>query len=73
MPEDSFILYITIIMGMRKLSENINLAIGFISGIIFSNAVGALFQGQFVITILSFAAVVVAIFLKKFVDWGVEE
>jgi len=60
-------------MLMRRLSANINLAIGFISGIIFSNAVGALLQGQIVIAFLSFAAVVVSISLKRFVDWGIEE
>jgi len=57
----------------NRLSENINIAIGFISGIIFSNAIGALLQGQIVIGILSFIAAVIAISLKRFVDWGIEE
>lgn len=57
----------------NKLSENINLVIGFVSGIIFSNGIGALIQGQIVIAVLSMLAVGIAIMLKRFVDWGVEE
>jgi len=57
----------------NRLSKNIDLVIGFISGVTFSNAIGALLQGQIVITILSVIAVVIAISLKRFVDWGIEE
>jgi len=56
-----------------KLSDDVNLVIGFVSGVIFSNAIGALFQGNIVIAVLSFAAVGVTVLLKRFVDWGNEE
>lgn len=56
-----------------KLSDDVNLVIGFVSGIIFSNAIGALFQGQLVIAALSILAVIIAVSLKKFVDWGIQE
>ncbi len=56
----------------NKLSENINLTLGFLSGVIFSNGVGALIQGQIIMGILSFLAAIVAIMLKRFVDWGNE-
>ena len=56
-----------------KLSDDVNLIIGFVSGIIFSNAIGALLQGQVVVATLSFLAVAVAVSLKKFVDWGIRE
>ncbi len=60
-------------MPRNRLSENVNLAIGFISGVIFSNAIGALIQGQLVVALLSLAAVALSIFMKRFIDWGVEE
>jgi len=58
-------------MPQSKLSENVSVAISFLSGMIFSNAVAALFQGQYVISLLSLAAIVVAIMMKKFVDWNI--
>ncbi len=60
-------------MPMRnRLSENINLTIGFLSGIIFSNGIGALLQGQIVMAVLSFLAAFTAVLLKRFADWGTE-
>ena len=55
-----------------RISRDVDLVIGFISGIIFSNAVGAIIQGQFTIAFLSFVAVGLAISLKRFFDWDVE-
>ena len=52
-----------------QISGRISIAISFLSGMIFSNAVAALAQGQYVISFLSFAAIIVAIIMKKFVDW----
>jgi len=57
---------------MKRLSENINLAIGFLSGITFSNAIGALLQGQLVMSVLLIIAVLITVLLKKFVDWELE-
>lgn len=54
----------------RKLSENIAMIIAFLSGVIFTNAVNGLLEGQIVISILSFLAVVIALLMKRFVDWS---
>jgi hypothetical protein len=54
----------------RALSENVTMAVAFVSGVIFTNAVNALLDGQFIISILSFLAVAVALLLKRFVDWS---
>lgn len=54
-----------------RLSEGISVAISFLSGMIFSNAIGALLNGQYVVSFLSFAAIGVAVMMKKFVDWDI--
>ncbi len=56
-----------------RLSSDISLAISFLSGMIFSNAIGAALQGNYVVAMLSFAAIGVALMMKKFVDWTVSE
>ena len=55
-----------------RLSGNVSIAISFLSGMIFSNAVAALVQGQYLIAALSFAAIGVALIMKKFVDWEIQ-
>lgn len=56
-----------------KLSGEISLAISFLSGMIFSNAIGAVLQGNYVVAMLSFAAIFVSLLMKKFVDWTVRD
>ncbi len=56
-----------------KFSGNISMAISFLSGMIFSNAIGALLQGNYVVALLSFAAIGVALMMKKFVDWTIRD
>ncbi|MFH0948994.1 MAG: hypothetical protein V1802_00730 [Candidatus Aenigmatarchaeota archaeon] len=57
----------------RKLSEKISIVITFLSGIIFSNFITALLDGQYVMSMLSLLAVIVAILMKRFVDWDIQE
>lgn len=54
-----------------KLSENVSVAISFLSGMIFSNAIAALLQGNYIVSVLSFAAIAVSIMMKKFVEWNI--
>lgn len=54
-----------------KLSDNVSIAISFLSGMIFSNAIGTLMQQNYVVSGLSFAAVIIALLMKKFVDWNI--
>ncbi len=53
-----------------KLSENVSMAVAFFSGVIFTNAVNALLDGQYIIALLSFLAVAIALIMKRFVDWS---
>lgn len=58
---------------MKKLSDKISTIISFISGIIFSNGLGALVQHEYLMAFLSFVAIGVAFMLKRFVDWDVKD
>lgn len=60
-------------MAKTELSENITLALAFLSGLIFGNSIGLIMQGNFVMAILSLLAIGVAVLLKRFVDWSSEE
>lgn len=54
-----------------RVSEGVSVAISFLSGMIFSNAIAAFLQGNTVVSFLSFAAIAVAVMMKKFVDWNI--
>ena len=56
-----------------RLSSDISMAISFLSGMIFSNAIGAVLQGNYVVAALSFGAIGIALMMKKFVDWTVKD
>jgi len=58
---------------MRRLPENVSLAVAFLSGVIFTNAVNALLDGQYFVALMSFLTVVVALLVKRFVDWSTHE
>jgi len=60
------------IMPKSKLSESVSVAISFLSGMIFSNAIAAFLQGNYVVSFLSFAAIGVSLMMKKFVDWNIK-
>ncbi len=55
------------------LSGKITVAIAFLSGVIFSNGVGAFFQGEFFMSFLSFLTIMIVALIKRFVDWDVEQ
>ena len=54
----------------RRLSENVAMIIALVSGVIFTNAVNGLLDGKIVISVLSFLAVIIALLMKRFVDWS---
>ncbi len=56
-----------------NISENIAFLIAFLSGMIFSNAVTSLIDGNYVVAFLSFLAVIITLLLKRFFDWSTEE
>jgi len=60
-------------MSHSKLSEKVTITVAFLSGVIFSNAVTSLIDGNYVLSLISFLTVITAFLIKRFVDWGYEE
>ncbi|HLD48795.1 MAG TPA: hypothetical protein VJB11_00355 [archaeon] len=54
---------------MKKLSENMTIAVSFLAGIIFYNAVVSLLSGQYEIAFMSFVALIVAFSVLKYTNW----
>ena len=57
---------------MKKLSENMTIAISFIAGVIFYNAIVAIFNSQFDFAFLSFIAIIVVFIMLKYTNWEAE-
>ena len=57
---------------VEKLSYKITLALTFLAGVIFANAVNSLIRGEFAIAVLSLIAVGTALLLRRFFDWDLE-
>jgi hypothetical protein len=59
-------------MPRTVISERIMNIISFLCGIIFANGVVALLANEYLMAILMFIVVVLALLMKKFVDWDIE-